>query len=51
MQTWREGFAEQLRMRKVEAEATPRRARGVVRGERYYGHDAYSSWGGRRGFG
>ncbi|MEO6969029.1 MAG: hypothetical protein ABI132_11345 [Rhodanobacteraceae bacterium] len=31
MQAWREGFAEQLRMRGVEAEATPRRARGVVR--------------------
>ncbi|MGH8161172.1 MAG: relaxase/mobilization nuclease domain-containing protein, partial [Gammaproteobacteria bacterium] len=35
LQAWREGFAEQLRMRNVEAEATPRRARGVVRkGER-----------------
>ncbi len=31
LQAWREGFAEQLRMRNVEAEATPRRARGVVR--------------------
>ncbi|MGH7070874.1 MAG: relaxase/mobilization nuclease domain-containing protein [Acetobacteraceae bacterium] len=35
LQAWRERFAEQLRMRSVEAEATPRRARGVVRkGER-----------------
>jgi len=31
LQAWREGFAEQLRMHNVEAEATPRRARGVVR--------------------
>lgn len=31
LQAWRERFAEQLRMRNVEAEATPRRARGVVR--------------------
>lgn len=31
LQAWREGFAEQLRKRNVEAEATPRRARGVVR--------------------
>ncbi|MGH8183248.1 MAG: relaxase/mobilization nuclease domain-containing protein [Rhodanobacteraceae bacterium] len=35
LQAWRESFAEQLRARNVEAEATPRRARGVVRkGER-----------------
>lgn len=30
LQHWREGFAEALRTRGVEAEATPRRARGVV---------------------
>lgn len=31
LQLWRETFAEKLRERGVEAEATPRRARGVVR--------------------
>lgn len=31
LQAWREGFARALRAREVEAEATPRRARGVVR--------------------
>lgn len=31
LQAWREGFAQALRERGVEAEATPRRARGVVR--------------------
>jgi len=31
LQAWREGFARTLRDRGVEAEATPRRARGVVR--------------------
>ena len=31
LQSWREVFAEALRERGVEAEATPRRARGVVR--------------------
>lgn len=31
LQAWREGFARALRARGVEAEATPRRARGVVR--------------------
>jgi type IV secretory pathway VirD2 relaxase len=31
LQAWREGFAQALRARGVEAEATPRRARGVVR--------------------
>lgn len=31
LQEWREAFAEALRERGVEAEATPRRARGVVR--------------------
>lgn len=31
LQAWREGFARTLRERGVEAEATPRRARGVVR--------------------
>src|SRR5581483_3835465 len=31
LQAWREGFAAELRARDVEAEATPRRARGVVR--------------------
>ena len=31
LQAWREGFARALRDRGVEAEATPRRARGVVR--------------------
>jgi uncharacterized membrane protein len=31
LQRWREEFAEQLRERGVEAEATPRQARGVVR--------------------
>lgn len=31
LQAWREGFAKTLRARGVEAEATPRRARGVVR--------------------
>lgn len=30
LQQWREGFAEQLRFRGVQAEATPRRARGQV---------------------
>jgi hypothetical protein len=31
LQAWREGFARALRERGVEAEATPRRARGVVK--------------------
>ena len=31
LQAWREGFARALRARQVEAEATPRRARGIVR--------------------
>jgi type IV secretory pathway VirD2 relaxase len=31
LQAWREGFAAELRARGVIAEATPRRARGVVR--------------------
>ncbi|MGH8147147.1 MAG: relaxase/mobilization nuclease domain-containing protein [Rhodanobacteraceae bacterium] len=31
LQAWREEFAQQLRLRNVKAEATPRRARGVVR--------------------
>lgn len=31
LQLWREGFAEQLRERGIEANATPRRARGVVK--------------------
>lgn len=31
LQVWRERFAHQLRARGIEAEATPRRARGVVR--------------------
>lgn len=31
LQAWREGFARALRDRSVEAEATPRRARGVAR--------------------
>lgn len=31
LQNWREAFAVELRARKIEAEATPRRARGVVR--------------------
>lgn len=31
LQDWREAFSVELRARKVEAEATPRRARGVVR--------------------
>ncbi|MFN3669577.1 MAG: relaxase/mobilization nuclease domain-containing protein [Brevundimonas sp.] len=31
LQAWREAFAKELRARAVEAEATPRRARGVVR--------------------
>lgn len=31
LQAWREGFARALRDRSVEAEATPRRARGVTR--------------------
>lgn len=30
LQNWREGFAEQLRDQGIEAEATPRKARGVV---------------------
>lgn len=34
LQAWRERFAEQLRGRGVEAEATPRRARGVVQTNR-----------------
>lgn len=31
LQTWREGFARALRDRSIEAEATPRRTRGVTR--------------------
>lgn len=31
LQAWREGFARALRDRAIEAEATPRRARGVTR--------------------
>lgn len=35
LQVWRETFARRLREREIEAEATPRRARGIVRkGER-----------------
>ncbi len=30
-QIWREGFAKELRARGVEAEATPRATRGVVK--------------------
>ncbi len=31
LQAWRQAFAEQLRIRGIEAEATPRRARGITR--------------------